>query len=137
MKGIINYNLNAILDYLFKFSPHLCRFFFRMKHVLLLSVFCVLVCVHVGESVLVVSVKDLSDLPSLGVITVKEGASVVIKCNVSELHEHIEWFDSKGHVLNGEDSGESFSILTFYSVQRSEIVLTAQEEKHLISSSQI
>lgn len=71
---------------------------------------------------LVVSVKDLSDLPSLEVITAKEGSGVVIRCNVSEPHEHIEWFDSKGRVLNREDSGESFSTLTFYSVQRSEMV---------------
>lgn len=86
-----------------------------MKPVLFLSMFCALVCVRASERMSVVSVKDLSDLPSLGIISVKEGASVVIKCNASELHEHIAWYDSKGHVLNGEDSGES---LTFYSVQR-------------------
>ncbi|XP_017347355.1 microfibril-associated glycoprotein 3 [Ictalurus punctatus] len=76
-----------------------------MKPVLFLSMFCALVCVRASERMSVVSVKDLSDLPSLGIISVKEGASVVIKCNASELHEHIAWYDSKGHVLNGEDSG--------------------------------
>lgn len=94
------------LDYLFTWFLCLCCFFFRMKQVLFLSVSCVLLCVCVSESV-----KDLSDLPSLGVITVKEGASVVIKCNLSELHENIEWYDSEGRVLNTEDSGESFSTL--------------------------
>ncbi|KAB5549369.1 hypothetical protein PHYPO_G00066530 [Pangasianodon hypophthalmus] len=75
-----------------------------MKQVLFLSVFCVLVCVRGGESVSAVSVKDLSELPSLGVIAAKEGASVVIRCNASELHEHIEWYDSEGRVLSGNDS---------------------------------
>lgn len=127
MPVITSYLLSATLDYLFKFSSRvLFVSFFRMRHVLFLSVFCVLVCVHVGESVLVVSVKDLSDLPSLKVITAKEGSGVVIRCNVSEPHEHIEWFDSKGRVLNREDSGESFSTLTFYSVQRSEMVRTTR-----------
>lgn len=75
-----------------------------MKQMLFLVVFLVvfLVCFHVGDSV-----KDLSDLPSLGVITVKEGESVVIKCNMSELHENIQWFDSKGRVIN---SGALFSL---------------------------
>lgn len=77
-----------------------------MKQVLFLSVLCILVCVHVGESV-----RDLSDLPSLVVITVKEGTSVLIRCNVSELHEHIEWYDSEGHILNAEDSGGFYSTL--------------------------
>ncbi|XP_060746574.1 microfibril-associated glycoprotein 3-like [Tachysurus vachellii] len=68
-----------------------------MKQVLVLVVFLVvfLLCFHVGDSV-----KDLSELPSLGVITVKEGESVVIKCNMSELHDNIQWFDSKGRVIN-------------------------------------
>lgn len=88
-------------------------FFFSMMQVLFLGVFYVLVCVRVGGSVSLVSVSQLSDLPSLGVITVREGASVVIRCNVSELHEHIEWYDSEGHVLTREDSGEQFSTFTF------------------------
>lgn len=65
------------------------------------SVSCALVCVCVGERV-----SHLSDPPYLGVITVKEGTSVVIQCNVSEPYEHIQWYDSKGQVLN-EDSGET------------------------------
>lgn len=109
---------------LFDFLHHCAVFFFRMKQVLFLSVFCVLVCDHVGQSVSAVSVKDLSALPTLQVITVKEGTSVVIRCNRSDHHEHIEWYDSKGHVLNGEASGELFSTLTCCRVQRPEITLT-------------
>ncbi|XP_027024666.1 microfibril-associated glycoprotein 3-like isoform X1 [Tachysurus fulvidraco] len=56
--------------------------------------FVFLVCFHVGDSV-----KELHDLPSAGVITVKEGESVVMKCNMSE-HDNIQWLDSKGRVIN-------------------------------------
>lgn len=133
-------NLNAGLSIIIHKCKVICLhflhtsavFFPRMRQVRMLGVFCVfcvLVCVHAGDRVLAVSVKDLSVLPSVGVITVREGTSVVIKCNVSELHEHVEWYNSKGHVLNGEDSGESFNTLIFCSVQRSEIMSKIRTEQ--------
>ncbi|TSY69804.1 Microfibril-associated glycoprotein 3 [Bagarius yarrelli] len=76
-----------------------CGSLSRMQQVFL-SVFCAHLCVSVSECV-----SHIPDPPSLEVITVKEGTSVVIQCNVSEPYEHILWYDSKGQVLNG-DSGD-------------------------------
>ncbi|KAL7843910.1 hypothetical protein SRHO_G00224490 [Serrasalmus rhombeus] len=49
--------------------------------------------------------EELSGLLALLDITVQEGSSVVIQCNVSGAPDRIVWYNSRGHVLSGEGSG--------------------------------
>lgn len=55
----------------------------------------------------------LKDLPSEWTLTVREGLSIEIECNVSagQIYEHIVWYDSKGNVLNANNSvGERVTV---------------------------
>nr|XP_015205320.1 PREDICTED: microfibril-associated glycoprotein 3 isoform X1 [Lepisosteus oculatus] len=53
----------------------------------------------------------LASLPALRDIVVKEGSSTLIECNVTGSHEGIQWYNSKGHVLDEEGGGGKWLIL--------------------------
>ncbi|XP_072518297.1 microfibrillar-associated protein 3-like [Salminus brasiliensis] len=63
------------------------------------------VCGELSERTASLVAEQLSGLPALLDVTVKEGSSVVMQCNVSEVPDQVVWFNSRGHVLNGESGG--------------------------------
>ena len=58
-----------------------------------------------------VSIHYLASLPTLRDIIVKEGASTLIECNVTGKPDYIQWYNSKGHVLDAEEGGNTYSQL--------------------------
>lgn len=56
-----------------------------------------------GRNRSVVTVKELSALPTSRDIVVQEGSSTVIECNVTGSENSILWYNSKGHMLEEED----------------------------------
>ncbi|KAL0994429.1 hypothetical protein UPYG_G00122180 [Umbra pygmaea] len=56
------------------------------------------------------SVHSLASLPTLHVIVVKEGDSTLIKCNVTGKRDNVQWYNSKGHVLNEQEGGGKWHI---------------------------
>ncbi|XP_071030889.1 microfibrillar-associated protein 3-like [Oncorhynchus clarkii lewisi] len=57
-----------------------------------------------------VSIHYLASLPTLRDIIVKEGASTLIECNVTGKPDDIQWYNSKGHVLDAEEGGGKWLI---------------------------
>ncbi|CAB1352482.1 unnamed protein product [Coregonus sp. 'balchen'] len=57
-----------------------------------------------------VSVHRLASLPTLRDIVVKEGASTLIECNVTGKLDGIQWYNSKGHILDEEEGGGKWLI---------------------------
>ncbi|KAJ8348617.1 hypothetical protein SKAU_G00272060 [Synaphobranchus kaupii] len=53
-----------------------------------------------------VNLHQLASLPAFRDIVVKEGSSALIECNVTEGHEDILWYNSKGHILDEEEGGK-------------------------------
>ncbi|KAI4882278.1 hypothetical protein NFI96_027220, partial [Prochilodus magdalenae] len=80
---------------------------FRMIRVSCLSICAFMISVHTISQVCgnVSERKELSSPPTPLDITVQEGNSVVIQCNVSGVPEHVVWYNSRGQVLNEEGSG--------------------------------
>uniref|UniRef100_A0A4W4FTX2 Microfibril-associated glycoprotein 3 n=1 Tax=Electrophorus electricus TaxID=8005 RepID=A0A4W4FTX2_ELEEL len=64
-----------------------------------------------GKPVHCVTTKELAKLPALRDITVSEGTSVLIACNASVVPGETVWYNSKGHVLNGSESGGKWEIM--------------------------
>lgn len=59
-----------------------------------------------GRNKSLLPVKGLADLPALRDITVKEGSSTLIECNITGSHNDILWYNSKGHILDEERGGK-------------------------------
>ncbi|KAM4620072.1 microfibrillar-associated protein 3-like isoform 1-T2 [Polymixia lowei] len=57
-----------------------------------------------------VSMESLAGLPTLRYIVVKEGASMLIECNVTGALDDIQWYNSKGHLLDEEGGGGKWLI---------------------------
>ncbi|KAG9266170.1 microfibrillar-associated protein 3-like [Astyanax mexicanus] len=85
-----------------------------MTRVIFLKVWAFVISVHIisqvhgelSEGTTRLVPEQLSGLPVLLDLTVKEGSSVVIRCNVSEVLDHVVWYNSKGQVLKANASGE-------------------------------
>ncbi|XP_056140339.1 microfibrillar-associated protein 3-like [Lampris incognitus] len=59
---------------------------------------------------LCVTAEEPQDLPAGGSVVVKEGASVLIRCNVTGAHLGVQWYNSKGLLLSELDEGRRWLI---------------------------
>ena len=60
---------------------------------------------HAARNRSAVSLQLLADLTPRREIVVKEGASAQIECNVTGSNDDIQWYNSKGVVLDADEGG--------------------------------
>lgn len=82
----------------------LTNLYFKNKWHLIVTIFLVFGLAEVTTEE--VSVQLLASLPTLRDIVVKEGTSTLIECNVTGVHDDIQWYNSKGHALGEEVGGK-------------------------------
>ena len=60
---------------------------------------------HAAHNHSAVSLQLLASLTPRREIVVKEGASAQIECNVTGSNDDIQWYNSKGVVLDADEGG--------------------------------